>query len=73
MNQDRRLTKEEIKGDQFVDSTLQVYEFLKENLKSIIISVTIVILVVGGFAFYQHQQQRAQAEAFLKYIEAVEK
>ncbi len=73
MNQDRRLTKEEIKSDQFVDSTLQVYEFLKENLKSIIISAAIVILVVGGFAFYQHQQQRAQAEAFLKYIQAVEK
>ena len=73
MNQGRRLTKEDIKSDQFVDSTLQVYEFLKENLKSIIIGATIVILVVGGFAFYQHQQQTARAEAFLKYTEAVEK
>ena len=73
MNQGRRLTKEDIKSDQFVDSTLQVYEFLKTNLKSIIISVAIVILVVGGFAFYQHQQQTARAEAFLKYTEAIEK
>ena len=73
MDQGRRLTKEEVKSDQFVDSTLQVYEFLKENLKSIIISVAIVIVVVGGFAFYQHQQQTARAEAFLKYTEAVEK
>ena len=73
MNQDRRLTKKEIKTDQFVDSTLQVYEFLKANLKSIIISVAIVILVVGGFAFYQHQQQQARAEAFLKYTQAIEK
>ena len=73
MNQNRRLTKEDIKSDQFVDSTLQVYEFLKANLKSIIISVAIVIVVVGGFAFYQHQQQTARAEAFLKYTEAIEK
>ncbi len=73
MNQDRRLTKKEIKSDQFVDSTLQVYEFLKEHLKSIIIGATIVILVVGGFAFYQHQQQSASAEAFLKYTQAIEK
>ena len=73
MNQDRRLTKEEVKSDQFVDSTLQVYEFLKANLKSIIIGATIVILVVGGFAFYQHQQQSARAEAFLKYTQAAEK
>ena len=73
MNQNRRLTKEDIKNDQFVDSTLQVYEFLKANLKSIIISVAIVIVIVGGFAFYQHQQQTARAEAFLQYTEAVEK
>ena len=73
MNQGRRLTKEDIKSDQFVDSTLQVYEFLKTNLKSIIIGATIVIVVVGGFAFYQHQQQTARAEAFLKYTEAIEK
>ncbi len=73
MDQGRRLTKEEVKSDQFVDSTLQVYEFLKANLKSIIVGVTIVILVVGGFAFYQHQQQTARAEAFLKYTEAIEK
>ncbi|MCE2396694.1 tetratricopeptide repeat protein [Candidatus Poribacteria bacterium] len=73
MDQGRRLTKEEVKSDQFVDSTLQVYEFLKTHLKSIIIGATIVILVVGGFAFYQHQQQTARAEAFLKYTEAIEK
>ena len=73
MDQGRRLTKEEVKSDQFVDSTLQVYEFLKTNLKSIIIGATIVILVVGGFAFYQHQQQTGRAEAFLKYTEAIEK
>ena len=73
MDQGRRLTKKEIKSDQFVDSTLQVYEFLKENVISIIVSVAIVILVVGGFAFYQHQQQTARAEAFLKYTEAIEK
>ena len=73
MDQGRRLTKEDVKSDQFVDSTLQVYEFLKTNLKSIIIGATIVILVVGGFAFYQHQQQTARAEAFLKYTEAIEK
>ena len=72
MNQDRRLTKEDIKSDQFVDSTLQVYEFLKEHLKTIIIGAAIVILAVGGFAFYQHQQQTARAEAFLKYTEATE-
>ncbi len=73
MDQGRRLTKEDIKNDQFVDSTLQVYEFLKKNLTSIIISVAIVILVVGGLAFYQHQHQRARAEAFLKYTQALEK
>ena len=73
MDQGRRLTKEEVRSDQFVDSTLQVYEFLKANLKSIIIGATIVILVVGGFAFYQQQQQTARAEAFLKYTQAIEK
>jgi tetratricopeptide (TPR) repeat protein len=73
MDQSKRLTKEEIKNDQFVEVTLQVYEFFKANLRPIIIGVAVVILVVGGFAFYQQQQQSTRAEAFLKYTQAVEK
>ncbi len=73
MAQSKRLTKEEVKSDQFVEAILNGYDFLKANLKRIIIGVAIIILVVGGFAVYQQQQQRDRAEAFLKYTQAIEK
>ena len=73
MAQSKRLTKEEIKHDQFIESTLKSYAFLKENLKSIIIAVAVVILGVAGVWAYQDHQQTQRADASAAFNGALEK
>ena len=73
MVQSKRLAKEDVEKDRFAEAILGGYVFLKENLKPIIFGVAIVILVVGVVAVYQHQQREKRAEAFLKYMQVVEK
>jgi tetratricopeptide (TPR) repeat protein len=73
MAQSNRPTKEEIKHDQFVETVLRSYDFLKTNLKFIIIVAAIVVLGVGGASVYQNNQQKTRAEAYLAFAEALEK
>ena len=73
MAQSNRLSKQEIKHDQFVESTLKSYGFIKENLKTIIIAVVVVIIGVAGVAAYQNHQQTQQANASAAFNQALKK
>ena len=71
MARSNRLTKEEIRHDQFVESTLKSYGFIKDNLKTIIIAVIIVTLVVAGVRLYQNHQQTQRALASAAFTQAL--
>ena len=73
MARSNRLTKEEIRHDQFVESTLKSYGFIKDNLKTIIIIVVAVTLGVAGVRGYQNHQQTQHANASAAFSQAFEK
>ena len=66
MARDQRLTKEEIQEDKFIEGLLKTYQFLKENLRSIIIVVGIVVIAVAGYAAYHQNQENRRAEATIR-------
>ena len=73
MARSNRLTKEEIRHDQFVESTLKSYGFIKDNLKTIIIIVVAVTLGVAAVRAYQSHQQSQHANASAAFSQAFEK
>ena len=72
MARDQRLTKEEIQEDKFIEGLLKTYQFLKENLRTIIIIVGIVVIAVAGYAAYYQNQESRRAEATIALREATE-
>ena len=72
MGQDRRLTKEEIQEDKFIEGLLKAYAFLKENLRTIIIIIGIVVVAVAGYAAYYQNQESRRAAAAIALREATE-
>ena len=72
MAQSERLTKEEIKQDKFIESVLQSYVFLKENLTTIIIVVGVVVVAVAGYAAYRQDQVNSRAKSALALNEATQ-
>ncbi|MYC75218.1 tetratricopeptide repeat protein [Candidatus Poribacteria bacterium] len=72
MARDQRLTKEEIQEDKFIEGLLKTYQFLKENLRTIIIVVGIVLIAVAGYAAYYQNQESRRAEATIALREATE-
>ncbi len=72
MAQRDRLTKEEIKQDKFIEAVLQSYAFLKDNLRTIIIGIVVVIAAVGGYAAYHQNQESRRAEAAIALNKATE-
>lgn len=72
MAQRNRLTKEEIQEDKFVEVVLQIYAFLKDNLRTIIIAIGVVIVAVGGYAAYHQNQENRRAEASIALNKATE-
>lgn len=73
MAQGNRLTKEDIKRDQFVESVLKSYNFLKTHSKIIIIAAAGVVVLVAGISIYWQEQQKTRAEASLAFAQAIEK
>lgn len=73
MARSNRLTKEEIRQDQFVESTLKSYGFIRDNLKTILIVVVVVTLGVAGVRGYQSHQQTQHANASAAFSQALEK
>ena len=73
MAQSSRLTKEEIKEDRFIEAVLKSFEFLKTNLKTIIIALAVVIIGIFGASTYRQHQQDQRAEASFALVKAIEK
>ena len=67
-----RLTKEEIKEDKFIDFVLQCYKFLKDNVRTISITLAVVIVGVVAYIVYTHNKETKNAEAAASFTDAVE-
>ena len=72
MARDQRLTKEEIQEDKFIEGLLKTYQFLKENLRTIVIVVGVVLVAVAGYAAYYQNQESRRTEATIVLREATE-
>ena len=72
MSQNKRLTKEEIQEDKFIDFVLQCYAFLKDNVRTIIIVLALVIVGVFAYIAYSQNKERKHVEASANYADASE-
>ena len=63
MAKNKRLTKEEIQEDKFINLVLSSYEFLKDNVRTISITLAVVIVAVAAYTIYTQNQEREYAEA----------
>ncbi len=72
MAQNTRLNKEEIQEDKFIELVLQCYTFLKNNVITISITLTILIVGVIGYLVYTQNQERIYAEAAANFTNATE-
>ncbi len=73
MGQNNRLTKEEIKRDRFIESTLKASAFLKSNRKSILVALAVVIIGVAIVWGVQDFQRRQRTQAAADFNQALEK
>lgn len=71
MAHSEKVTKKELKEDKFVTLTLEFYEFLRKNLKNIIISIGVVIVIIAAFSIYYHSMQQKEAAASVVMEEAI--
>ncbi len=72
MARNQRLTKEEIQEDKFIEAVMQTYAFLKDNLRTIIIVVGVVLVAVAGYAAYYQNQETQRTNASLALRQATE-
>ncbi|MCY3743818.1 MAG: tetratricopeptide repeat protein [Candidatus Poribacteria bacterium] len=72
MARNKRLTKEEIQEDKFIEGLLKVYAFLKANLQTIIVAAVVILVAVAGYAAYYQNQESRRAEATLALRQATE-
>ncbi len=72
MARNQRLTKEEIQEDKFIEAVMQTYAFLKDNLRTIIIVVGVVLVAVAGYAAYHQNQETQRTNASLALRQATE-
>ena len=72
MARNQRLTKEEIQEDKFIEVVMQTYAFLKDNLRTIIIVVGVVLVAVAGYAAYYQNQETQRSNASLALRQATE-
>ena len=72
MARNQRLTKEEIQEDKFIEVVMQTYAFLKDNLRTIIIVVGVVLVAVAGYAAYYQNQETQRTNASLALRQATE-
>ena len=63
MAKNKRLTKEEIQEDKFINFVLLCYGFLKDNVRTICITLAVVIVAVAAYTIYTQNQDREYAEA----------
>jgi len=71
MARSEKITKQELKEDRFVTLILEFYEFLKKNVKNIIISVGVVIVIIAASSIYYHNRQQKEVAASVAMEEAI--
>jgi len=71
MARSEKITKKELKEDRFVTLTLELYEFLKNNVKTIMISVGIVIIIIAAFSIYYNNKREKEAAASMAMEKAI--
>ena len=72
MARNERLTKEEIQEDKFIEGVLKTYAFLRENLRTIVIIVGVILVAVVGYAAYYQNQENLRTEAAVELRQANE-
>ncbi len=72
MARNERLTKEEIQEDKFIEGVLKAYAFLRENLRTIVIIVGVILVAVVGYAAYYQNQENLRTEAAVELRQANE-
>ena len=72
MSQNKRLTKEEIQEDKFINLVLHSYAFLKDNLRTIIITLAIAIIGVAVYLTYTQNQENKYVDASVNFSKASE-
>lgn len=72
MSQNKRLTKEEIQEDKFINLVLASYAFLKDNLRTIIITLAIAIIAIAVYLTYTQNQENRYVEASVNFNKATE-
>ena len=72
MARNKRLTKQEIQEDKFIEGLLKTYAFLKTNLQTIIVAAVVVLVAVAGYAAYYLNQESQRAEAALALRQATQ-
>ncbi len=72
MAQNKRLTKEEIQEDKFINFVLQCYEFLKDNVRTIIIVLAVVVVGVFAYIAYSQNKEKKHVEASANFADASE-
>ena len=72
MSQNKRLTKEEIKEDKFINLVLGCYAFLKDNLRTIIITIAIAIIALAVYLTYTQIEENRYVDASVTFSKATE-
>ena len=72
MSQNKRLTKEEIQEDKFINLVLASYAFLKDNLRTIIITLAIAFIGVVTYLTYTQNQENKYIQASANFTKATE-
>ena len=72
MAQNKKLTKEEIQEDKFINFVLLCYGFLKDNVRTICITLAVVIVTIAAYLTYTQNQENKHAEASANFNAAIE-
>ncbi|MYB64164.1 tetratricopeptide repeat protein [Candidatus Poribacteria bacterium] len=70
MAKNKRPTKEEIQEDKFINLVLACYGFLKDNARTICITLAVGIVAVAAYTIYTQNQEREYAEASADFNDA---
>ena len=72
MSQNKRLTKEEIQEDKFINLVLGSYAFFKDNLRTIIITLAVALIGIVAYLTYTQNQENKYVEASVNFNKAAE-
>ena len=71
MAQTERISKKEVKEDRFVNLILEIYDYCKNNLQTIVIAVGVIIIILAAFSIYRRYTHQKAAEASIAMDDAL--